>query len=290
MHTSSGPSHPPLSSHMNERGGLTTTLVFLLVSNLVQSGHDNWLRALVFHPNGKYLLSASDDKTIRVWDLVSGRCTKTVEAHGHFVTCLSWGRALVSGGGADEGANGTGEKVERRVNVIATGSVDQTVKVRLPVSLVSIRLELICFTRRCGCPSGLDTMSPARLQRILRPVSFASGATHSLSFFPPSPDPITDTVSLASNVYSPSPFPLGPHARPSRSRFLSPPRSPCISAPLLRSLRYAMCFALVCLYLRLDLVALQVAALHEESCPVGRPTPVCPLPLSPRTATSFPFS
>lgn len=142
MHTNSGQSHPPLSFLMNERGGLTTTLVFLSVSNLVQSGHDNWLRALVFHPNGKFLLSASDDKTVRVWDLVSGRCTKTVEAHGHFVTCLSWGRALVSGGGADEGANGTGEKVEKRVNVIATGSVDQTVKVRLPVSLVSVHLEL----------------------------------------------------------------------------------------------------------------------------------------------------
>ena len=47
---------------------------------------------MVFHPTGKFLLSASDDYTIRVWELATGRCVKTVQAHGHFVTCLAWGR------------------------------------------------------------------------------------------------------------------------------------------------------------------------------------------------------
>jgi len=102
----------------------------------VQTGHDNWIRALVFHPTGKYLLSASDDKTIRVWDLANGRCVKTVDAHGHFVTCMTWGRALLGGGGlqANGDAGGklvNGDKAEpRRINVLATGSVDQNVKVR----------------------------------------------------------------------------------------------------------------------------------------------------------------
>ena len=32
-------------------------------------GHDNWISDLVFHTNGKYLISVSDDKTMRVWDL-----------------------------------------------------------------------------------------------------------------------------------------------------------------------------------------------------------------------------
>ena len=94
-----------------------------------QTGHDNWLRALVFHPNGKYLLSASDDKTIRLWELASGRCTKTIEAHEHFVTCMSWGRAM-SAAAAVNGINGTTNGKEevassRLVNVLATGSVDQ---------------------------------------------------------------------------------------------------------------------------------------------------------------------
>lgn len=32
-------------------------------------GHDNWVTDLIFHPNGKYLISTADDKSIRIWDL-----------------------------------------------------------------------------------------------------------------------------------------------------------------------------------------------------------------------------
>lgn len=94
-------------------------------------GHDNWVRALIFHPSGKFLLSASDDKTVKVWDLATGRCTKTLDAHGHFVTCAAWGRATVGGGGGAGAGSGTGEKKDepRRINVMATGCVDNTIKV-----------------------------------------------------------------------------------------------------------------------------------------------------------------
>ncbi|KAL5489979.1 LIS1 [Sanghuangporus weigelae] len=103
-----------------------------LIRNL--PGHDNWVRALVFHPTGKFLLSCSDDKTIRVWELATGRCIKTVEAHGHFVQSMAWGRATTGGtvlNGAGAGPDGKGEE-EKRVNVVATGSVDQTIKVWTP--------------------------------------------------------------------------------------------------------------------------------------------------------------
>lgn len=36
-------------------------------------GHDNWVRGLAMHPTGKYLYTASDDKTLRVWDLTYGK-------------------------------------------------------------------------------------------------------------------------------------------------------------------------------------------------------------------------
>ena len=36
-------------------------------------GHDNWVRSLSMHPSTKYLYSAADDKTIRIWDLQSGK-------------------------------------------------------------------------------------------------------------------------------------------------------------------------------------------------------------------------
>ena len=101
---------------------------------IVQAGHDNWVRALVFHPTGKFLLSASDDYTIRVWELTTGRCVKTVQAHSHFVTCLAWGRqapAAASDGSAKPNGDGKPE-VEKFVNVVASGSVDQKIKIWLP--------------------------------------------------------------------------------------------------------------------------------------------------------------
>ncbi|KAJ3509391.1 hypothetical protein NMY22_g16310 [Coprinellus aureogranulatus] len=105
-----------------------------MIRNL--AGHDNWVRALAFHPSGKYLLSSSDDKTIRVWELSTGRCVKTVEAHSHFVATLAWGRQPAGGASEKKGVNGadgvdSGEP-EKLVNVVATGSVDQTIKIWLP--------------------------------------------------------------------------------------------------------------------------------------------------------------
>ncbi|KAG2752677.1 dynein regulator [Suillus brevipes Sb2] len=100
-----------------------------MIKNL--AGHDNWVRALVFHPSGKLLLSAADDKTIRVWELSTGRCMKTVEAHSHFVATLAWGRQRVS----TAKSNGTDAKAgeaEKLVNVVASAGVDQIIKIWLP--------------------------------------------------------------------------------------------------------------------------------------------------------------
>lgn len=114
--------------------------LLVLISLIVSD--DNWVRSLIFHPSGKFLISCSDDKTIRTWDLATGRCLKTVEAHDHFVTTMAWGRARVGGStatnGAVNGANGTtsnGGETAQFVNVVATGSVDLTVKVSLVLSL-----------------------------------------------------------------------------------------------------------------------------------------------------------
>lgn len=103
------------------------------------SGHGNWIRALVFHPDGRYLFSASDDKSIKVWDLESeGRCCRTIDdAHSHFVTCLRWGLSTsqvkdqrrVKG----QESNGDAESVQGKGRyVLASGGVDQTVKIWHP--------------------------------------------------------------------------------------------------------------------------------------------------------------
>ncbi|KAI1262415.1 WD domain-containing protein [Xylariaceae sp. FL1019] len=101
-------------------------------------GHDNWVRALVFHPGGKYLLSVADDKTLRCWDLTQeGKCVKTLaDTHGHFISCLRWAPGLVrdpnpAGSGEGGGAtNGTAPASAVQIRcVIATGSVDMKLRI-----------------------------------------------------------------------------------------------------------------------------------------------------------------
>jgi len=66
------------------------------------AAHENWVRAVLVHPGGKYVLSASDDKSIRVFDVANNRCLRVLEkAHDHFVTSLAIHPTLpvlVSGG------------------------------------------------------------------------------------------------------------------------------------------------------------------------------------------------
>lgn len=70
--------------------------------------HENWVRSVLIHPSGNYLISSADDKTIRVFDIKSNRCLRTLEkAHDHFVTSLDMHHTLP---------------------ILVSGSVDQTVR------------------------------------------------------------------------------------------------------------------------------------------------------------------
>lgn len=52
--------------------------------------HDNWVRTVQLHPSGNFIISAGDDRTIRVLDIKAQRCLRTLDgAHSHFVSCLS---------------------------------------------------------------------------------------------------------------------------------------------------------------------------------------------------------
>lgn len=61
-------------------------------------GHDNWVRDLAFHPAGRYLLSVSDDRSIRCWDLSQKcRCVKVLsDSHHHFISCIRWASPIAS--------------------------------------------------------------------------------------------------------------------------------------------------------------------------------------------------
>jgi len=74
----------------------------------VFNAHENWVRSVILHPSGNYIISCADDKTIRIFDVKANRCLRTLEkAHNHFVTCIDMHHTLP---------------------IMVSGSVDQTVR------------------------------------------------------------------------------------------------------------------------------------------------------------------
>lgn len=68
----------------------------------VFTAHENWVKGVVIHPSGNYIISGGDDRTIRVFDIKASRCLRTLEnAHNHFCASIDMHHTLpimVSGG------------------------------------------------------------------------------------------------------------------------------------------------------------------------------------------------
>ena len=65
-------------------------------------GHDDSVRSISFSPNGKTLASGSGDKTIKLWNLETGKEICTLKGHDKFVWSVSFspnGKTLASGSG-----------------------------------------------------------------------------------------------------------------------------------------------------------------------------------------------
>jgi eukaryotic-like serine/threonine-protein kinase len=54
------------------------------------ANHDESVLALAWSPDGKYIASCGENKTVRVWDVVSGRTIHTHRGHSQNVTSLAW--------------------------------------------------------------------------------------------------------------------------------------------------------------------------------------------------------
>lgn len=59
------------------------------------------LQVVKFHPNGNYLGTGSSDRTVRLWDVVTGECVRVFSGHKGAITALAFspdGKYLAAAG------------------------------------------------------------------------------------------------------------------------------------------------------------------------------------------------
>lgn len=63
-------------------------------------GHNNWIFAVAFSPNGQTIASASHDRTVRIWNIKTGKCLHICQGHSHLVSSVAFnpdGKTIASG-------------------------------------------------------------------------------------------------------------------------------------------------------------------------------------------------
>lgn len=79
-----------------------------IVSPLLEfSGHEQGVSDVAFSADSRFIVSGSDDKTLRLWDVATGSSIKTLNGHTNYVFCVNF---------------------NPHSNMIVSGSFDETVR------------------------------------------------------------------------------------------------------------------------------------------------------------------
>ncbi|XP_058833184.1 ribosome biogenesis protein BOP1 homolog [Topomyia yanbarensis] len=62
---------------------------FPTLQNLIYKGHTDMIRSISIEPKGEYLVTGSDDQTVKIWEVSTARCIKTIQT-GDIVRSVAW--------------------------------------------------------------------------------------------------------------------------------------------------------------------------------------------------------
>ncbi|KAG5671775.1 hypothetical protein PVAND_001952 [Polypedilum vanderplanki] len=62
---------------------------FPTTQSMIYRGHNDIVRTMSIEPKGQYFVTGSDDKTIKIWEIATGRCIKTINTKG-VVRSVAW--------------------------------------------------------------------------------------------------------------------------------------------------------------------------------------------------------
>uniref|UniRef100_A0A182MQ54 Ribosome biogenesis protein BOP1 homolog n=2 Tax=Anopheles culicifacies TaxID=139723 RepID=A0A182MQ54_9DIPT len=62
---------------------------FPTLQNLIYKGHTDMIRCISVEPKGEYLVTGSDDMTVKIWEISTARCIRTIPT-GDIVRSVAW--------------------------------------------------------------------------------------------------------------------------------------------------------------------------------------------------------
>ncbi|KIK41805.1 hypothetical protein CY34DRAFT_84739 [Suillus luteus UH-Slu-Lm8-n1] len=83
-----------------ETGKLVAAKKTILTPSMTLKGHGGYIESMSYFPDGQRMISGSNDKTARQWDLKTGKEIEGAQGHGNWIQSMSYfpdGQRMISG-------------------------------------------------------------------------------------------------------------------------------------------------------------------------------------------------